>query len=182
MSDSTQSKYNSDFRKRLVAKIENLNDTNHYTNIFHILDNAGVKYNYNSNGVFLNMSKLPDSAILAVIKYLNQIENPNLKNSKENYEYVPYTKDDIYNKIPGPKLSNLEKRIIKRKNIQEFVDQEENNQLSELEIGTIVSDGDSERSNSKNRSDRSKSSSSSKSKETDDRKNKNKCKSPSIGI
>jgi len=131
-------KYNTEFRKKLINKIEKLNNNMHYINIYNIINkNIGNNFSINRNGIFINLNLISDECIYNLIEYLNNnnINNENDECSKNNdSDNINYNnffissidnnkkKKNYNNKIDdiniicdmGYKLSNQEKNILKR--------------------------------------------------------------------
>lgn len=71
-------KYNSEFRKKLVDKINKLKDKNSYIQLYNIINNdIGNTYSSNMNGIFINLNLLSDNTIDDVITLLNTKLNEN---------------------------------------------------------------------------------------------------------
>ena len=54
-------KYNNDFKKKLVSKLEDFKDKDDYVNIFNII--SSDDYSSNSNGIFFNLNDFSDDVI-----------------------------------------------------------------------------------------------------------------------
>ena len=63
-------KYNNDFKKKLVSKLEALKDKDDYVNIFNII--SSDDYSSNSNGIFYNANTFNDAIIDELVDYLNK--------------------------------------------------------------------------------------------------------------
>ena len=96
-------KYNNDFKKKLVSKLEEFKDKDDYVNIFNII--SSDDYSSNSNGIFYNLNAFSDEVIEKLIDYLN--EN---KLEKEQPEQVVYT--TYCNENGLFKVSNQDKQIM----------------------------------------------------------------------
>lgn len=133
-------KYNTEFRKKLINKIEKLDNNMHYINIYNIINkNIGNNFSINRNGIFINLNLISDDCINNLIEYLNnnninnddnENDNEDNKNDSDNINYNNYfissvnenKKKKNYNKLDdiniicdmGYKLSNQEKNILKR--------------------------------------------------------------------
>lgn len=128
-------KYNTEFRKKLINKIEKLNNNRHYINIYNIINNnIGNNFSINRNGIFINLNIISDDCINNIIEYLNNnnINNDDGDNNvdSDNVNYNKYfipsidnnKKNNYSNKLDdiniicdmGYKLSNQEKNILKR--------------------------------------------------------------------
>ena len=97
-------KYNNDFKKKLVSKLEELKDKDDYVNIFNII--SSNDYSSNSNGIFFNLNAFSDEVIEKLVDYLN--EN---KNEKEN-ETEPIVYTTYCNENGLFKVSNQDKQIM----------------------------------------------------------------------
>jgi len=96
-------KYDNDFKKKLVSKLEDLKDKEDYVNIFNII--SSDDYSSNSNGIFYNVNTFSDDVIEKLVDYLN--EN---KEEKEQPEPIVYTTYSNENGIF--KVNNNDKQII----------------------------------------------------------------------
>ena len=97
-------KYDNDFKKKLVSKLEDFKDKADYVNIFNII--SSDDYSSNSNGIFYNLNDFSDDVIEKLVDYLN--EN---KVEKEQPEQVVYT--TYCNENGLFKVSNQDKQIMK---------------------------------------------------------------------
>jgi len=97
-------KYNNDFKKKLVSKLEDLKDKDDYVNIFNII--SSNDYSCNSNGIFYNFNNFSDEVIEKLVDYLNENK---IKKEKEP-EQVVYT--TYCNENGLFKVSNQDKQII----------------------------------------------------------------------
>ena len=154
-------------KERIVQRIGYIKDGQVYKKIFKMLTKGDNKiYTKNSNGVFLNLSSVPDDRLLEVKDFLDKHSKAKQKDVKENLEYVPYIASEAV-ATEGPKLTNYEKNILKQKKIKNMIDGGE--EMEKMDVNTITSDGTSTdtdkaaRSKSKSKSAISKSSKSSKS-------------------
>lgn len=96
-------KYNNDFKKKLVSKLEEFKEKSDLVNIFNII--SSDDYSSNSNGIFYNLNAFSDEVIEKLIDYLN--EN---KVEKEQPEQVVYT--TYCNENGLFKVSNQDKQIM----------------------------------------------------------------------
>jgi len=96
-------KYNNDFKKKLVSKLEEFKEKSDLVNIFNII--SSDDYSSNSNGIFYNLNAFSDEVIEKLIDYLN--EN---KLEKEQPEQVVYT--TYCNENGLFKVSNQDKQIM----------------------------------------------------------------------
>jgi len=105
-------KYNNDFKKKLVSKLEEFKEKSDLVNIFNII--SSDDYSSNSNGIFYNLNAFSDEVIEKLIDYLN--EN---KLEKEQPEQVVYT--TYCNENGLFKVSNQDKQIMQNmKLIEKF--------------------------------------------------------------
>lgn len=64
-------KYNSEFRKKLVSKIDKLNNNEDYLQLYYIIINdIGNNFSSNRNGIFININMLNDNSIDKMVNYL----------------------------------------------------------------------------------------------------------------
>lgn len=111
-------KYNSQYRKKLVNKINKLETKEEYIELYNIIiSDIGTNFSSNVNGLFLNVNLLSDECIDNVNIYLDRQLNKDT--TSETYSDVTITSyksqgtDDINDSV-NYKLSNQEKTIIKR--------------------------------------------------------------------
>ena len=98
-------KYNNDFKKKLVSKLEDFKDKSDYVNIFNII--SSDDYSSNSNGIFYNMNTFSDDVIEKLVDYLNE----NKVEKEKEPEPVVYT--TYCNENGLFKVSNQDKQIMK---------------------------------------------------------------------
>ena len=98
-------KYNNDFKKKLVSKLEDFKDKADYVNIFNII--SSDDYSSNSNGIFYNLNDFSDEVIERLVDYLNE----NKVEKEKEPEQVVYT--TYCNENGLFKVSNQDKQIMK---------------------------------------------------------------------
>lgn len=115
MEQKSSRKYNTEFRKKLLAKFEKIKDKNELILIYNIIvDDIGNNFSSNRNGIFINMNMLSDKCIKKLVDYLDE-KNNNNQSESEKINYKSYKFDDVeLLSEMGHKLSNQEKNIIKR--------------------------------------------------------------------
>lgn len=78
-------KYNTDFRKKLVAKFENIKNKCNYFEIYDIIiDDIGNNFSSNRNGIFINMNLLSDKCIKRLIEFIDDKFNLNITCSEND--------------------------------------------------------------------------------------------------
>ena len=97
-------KYNNDFKKKLVSKLEDFKDKADYVNIFNII--SSDDYSSNSNGIFYNLNDFSDEVIENLVDYLNE----NKVEKEKEPEQVVYT--TYCNENGLFKVSNQDKQIM----------------------------------------------------------------------
>ena len=97
-------KYNNDFKKKLVSKLEEFKDKADYVNIFNII--SSDDYSSNSNGIFYNLNDFSDDVIEKLVDYLNE----NKVEKEKEPEQVVYT--TYCNENGLFKVSNQDKQIM----------------------------------------------------------------------
>jgi hypothetical protein len=108
-------KYNSSKRKKLMSKINKINNKNIFKKIFKIVkSDIGETFSSNSNGVFFNLNILKDDSIEKIFYLVNE-NLDTVTESTLKIEYTPYSNDDItsHNNV-GPRLSNQERNLLKK--------------------------------------------------------------------
>ena len=98
-------KYDNDFKKKLVSKLEDLKDKQDYVNIFNII--SSDDYSCNSNGIFYNVNTFSDVIIDHLVDYLNK------KKDDEGKEPEPVVYTTYCNENGIFKVSNQDKLIMK---------------------------------------------------------------------
>lgn len=108
-------KYNTEFRKKLVSKFDNIKDRSDLHSIYNIITkDIGTNFSSNRNGLFINMNILSDNCIEKLVNYIDDRATTSLTMS-DKVNYKSYKIDDIdLISESGQKLSNQEKNIIKR--------------------------------------------------------------------
>jgi hypothetical protein len=97
-------KYNNDFKKKLVSKLEAFKDKADFVNIFNII--SSDDYSSNSNGIFYNLNDFSDEVIEKLVDYLNENKDEKEK-EKEQVVYTTYCNENgIF------KVSNQDKQIM----------------------------------------------------------------------
>lgn len=110
-------KFNTNFRKKLVAKLDKLKNKNDYIDIYNIIvEDVGTNFSFNRNGIFINMNILSDKCIEKLLEFIDSKLNLIITQSEtEKVNYKTYKIDDVeIISDMGHKLSNHEKNIIKR--------------------------------------------------------------------
>ena len=102
-------KYDNDFKKKLVSKLEDLKDKDDYVNIFNII--SSDDYSCNSNGIFHNMNTFNDVIIDELVDYLNNNKND------EGKEPEPVVYTTYCNENPLFKVNNNDKQIMQNMEI-----------------------------------------------------------------
>ena len=117
MEQKSSRKYNSEFRKKILAKFEKIKDKNDLINIYNmIVDDIGNNFSSNRNGIFININILSDNCIKNLLNFIDQKYNLTIlqsENDKVNYKICKFDDVEIISEM-GHKLSNQEKNIIKR--------------------------------------------------------------------
>ena len=114
--DIKQRKFNAEFRKKLALKINKLKDKKDFINLFNIIESdIGNDMSVNKNGIFFNLNILSDNCINKINDYLLFALDTNTE-TETKIKYHSYNQDELEtsNKV-GPKLSNQEKNILKKK-------------------------------------------------------------------
>lgn len=119
MQDNHIKTYNSDEKKMLVYKIENLKQKKHYIDIFNIIkhNEPNYKFTKNNNGIFFDLKYISNDVLYKIDKYINSISihyNVSESDSISLKENISDHKYDCEFNNNGPKLSNYEKNLIKR--------------------------------------------------------------------
>lgn len=110
-------KYNSEFRKKLISKIEKIKSKSDYINIYNIIkEDIGTSYSSNRNGIFINLNLLSDNCIDKLLELIEDKLNLTLTQTEsEKINYHSYKVDDVEIITEmGHKLSNQEKHFLKR--------------------------------------------------------------------
>lgn len=114
---SSSRKFNTDFRKKLIAKFEKIKDKTDYITIYYIIiEDIGTNFSSNRNGIFINMNLLSDKCIEKLQDFINEksyIPNRHSDIETNNYNFYKADEIEIVTGI-GNKLSNQDKHIIKK--------------------------------------------------------------------
>jgi hypothetical protein len=140
--------YTPDDLKNLVCKIEMLNDKIAYMKIHEIMiKDKSIKYTRTDNAMYIDMTKLTNETLIKIDNFLE-------KNKKTedviNTNYVPYVDENQSFNVPGSKLTNHEKIMIKRKENNNFIN---NNEFQPLDVGNLTSDNTDDEKKKKHISD-----------------------------
>ena len=114
-------KYNSEYRKKLISKLDIIKNKNILIDIYNIIINdIGNNYSFNRNGIFININIISDSCIDNLNEYIENNYNSSnsnniidVKNDKIDCKIYQYDEIELISEM-GHKLSNQEKNIIKR--------------------------------------------------------------------
>ena len=98
-------KYNNDFKKKLVSKLEDFKDKADYVNIFNII--SSDDYSSNSNGIFYNLNDFSDEVIENLVDYLNE-KTVEKEKEPEQVVYTTYCNENGLFKV-----SNQDKQILR---------------------------------------------------------------------
>ena len=102
--------YTSQFRNRLKNQIKDINNYHLYKEIFNILIQYNIKLTTNSNGIFFNLNKLPDTAINEIIELIMLYNVDNTVEQPIQYKVPYYEYNEQYSN-----LTPDEKRYLKSK-------------------------------------------------------------------
>lgn len=108
-------KYNSTKRKKLINKINKINDISIFKKIFKVVKkDLGNEYSTNSNGIFFNVNLLKDESIEKIYNIVEETIDT-ITETTLKFDYTPYSNEDItsMNNV-GPRLSNQERNLIKK--------------------------------------------------------------------
>ena len=107
-------KFNTNFRKKLVEKLNKIKNKDDYITIYNIiLEDIGTNFSSNVNGIFVNMNLLSDKGITNLVEFVDKKTNINNNNNKIVYKSYKFDEVDSITEI-GHKLSNQDKTIIKK--------------------------------------------------------------------
>jgi hypothetical protein len=123
--DNDNNEYTFYHKKKLAYRIEQIKKKKNYLELFKIINEDSDKYTTNKNGVFFNMNSLKNETLKKIEKFLDDLDLENNNSHIDNItnsidtEFTPYSVDDFSDYKPmGPKLSNHEKKILKRNNFK----------------------------------------------------------------
>jgi predicted site-specific integrase-resolvase len=79
-------KYNTNFRKKIINKIEKINNKDYQIDIYNIIiQDIGNNFSSNRNGLFINLNLLSDNSISEINNYLeNKLINIKIDNDNES--------------------------------------------------------------------------------------------------
>ena len=114
---SSKRKYNSQYRRKLLDKLDKIKNKEFIKNVFKIVNkDVGDNYSENKSGIFFNMNILSDSSIEEINSLFDSFDNIEIsETSEDKLTYKAYSENEIemYNSI-GPRLSNQERSILKK--------------------------------------------------------------------
>ena len=97
-SDNSDSKKFTIYDKKILLEDISKLDKIEHIEIFKIFRNDGIKYSENSNGIFINISKVPDATLLKVTKFLlfykknnEALQKDSIERKKLEYDYFTKT-------------------------------------------------------------------------------------------
>jgi len=120
---NTPRKFNSDYRKKLVTKLDKLfsitKNKSESFNIYNIInEDIGTNFSTNRNGIFINMNILSDDCIQKLVDFIDMKHQSSTLSESEKQPVISYKtlklEEEDYISGMGNKLSNQEKHIIKR--------------------------------------------------------------------
>ena len=78
--------YDYNKKKKIVYRIQNLKKRKIYIKLFKLILNENINYSTNSNGIFINVSKIPINSLCKIDEFLNEYEtvNSNISDSSES--------------------------------------------------------------------------------------------------
>ena len=118
----TSRKFNSEYRKKLVTKLDKLfsmsKNKSESFNIYNIInEDIGTNFSTNRNGIFINMNILSDDCIQKLVDFIDTKHQSSTLSESEKQSTINYKSfklEEDYISGMGNKLSNQEKHIIKR--------------------------------------------------------------------
>lgn len=129
-------KYDYSKKMELVKKIQKIKKSEYLINIFKIIKLQSKKYNINSNGIFIMFHDLTDDVYENIDNYVNSIYKLHKKSlSVENIYDSELSENQIIQTILSDtieldnekNLSNKEKVILRRKNYEKYLNQNQKN-------------------------------------------------------
>lgn len=117
MEQSSSRKYNTEFRKKLISKIDKIKDKHDLISIYNIItEDIGNNFSSNRNGIFINLNLISDDCIEKILEFIeDKLTNTITQSETDKINYKSYKFDDVeLISEMGHKLSNQEKNIIKR--------------------------------------------------------------------
>jgi len=72
--------YSHDDKKNLLNRINNIKNKKCYLKIFRTIYNKDLKYTKNDNGIFFNLTTLPDNILYIIESIIIHYENKKIKN------------------------------------------------------------------------------------------------------
>ena len=81
MNSSDVQTYDYNKKKKIVYRIQNLKKRKIYINLFKLILNENINYNANSNGICINVSKIPINSLIKIDEFINENEMSKLNTS-----------------------------------------------------------------------------------------------------
>jgi hypothetical protein len=145
MENNNIRKYNTDFRKKIINKIEKINNKDYQIDIYNlIIQDIGNNFSSNRNGLFINLNLLSDNSIDEIINYLENkliyiklnVDSDNIITEKNNDSYIITKNNDIDNNNNDNDIQDIDKYFYNNKqnieinNKQKYNKKQVNNKLS----------------------------------------------------
>lgn len=110
--------YNYDEKKKIVYKIQQLNNKKDYFKLYELVNNNNIQFTKNNNGIFFNINKLSNLALQQIEEFLDIINDKN--KLIQDSELSNYDSDNILSTDEQISLSLNQNEInIKRKFLTE---------------------------------------------------------------
>jgi hypothetical protein len=110
--------YNYDEKKKIVYKIQQLNNKKDYFKLYELVNNNNIQFTKNNNGIFFNINKLSNLALQQIEEFLDIINDKN--KLIQDSELSNYDSDNILSTDEQISLSlNQNEKNIKRKFLTE---------------------------------------------------------------
>jgi hypothetical protein len=96
-------KYNSEFRKKLVSKLENFKTKNEMVDIYNLI--SDIDFSSNTNGMFFNINDFSNGTIKSLVEYT---QKKGKEKAAKKLVYTTYSNDEHRD------LKNKDKVIINK--------------------------------------------------------------------
>jgi hypothetical protein len=158
MSNNSEKKeeYSFEKKKKLASRISDMKNKDHLRKIRDIIftENPSVSAKKDSGGYLMYFHNYTNDTYYKIEKYINRLEREKLERQTrsitENSDHILFSSEDPnidYNSQSGLRYSNREKRLIKRRQYEDIINEKLTDEDMNTEKETNVSDSDENKIN-----------------------------------